>query len=184
MGAWRGSHERWRVPPLPEHEQTAQPCCRDIIRIKKRAYQTWIVRGGRCGRNDTADGSWTLVPRDSMERVVVATRDTPVRSRLLKNSVSLLLVAFMLANSQDPSWLISSKPPATITLALRTTGYHRQSQWIAKWSRCGSPLGYTGPVFEAFTHQAPTGVSIGPLEAKRSKLTRPAVVFINLPRES
>lgn len=51
-------------------------------------------------------------------RVVVAGRDISVGSRPIANSVSALLVAFMLANSNEPSSLRSSKPPAIITFAL------------------------------------------------------------------
>src|ERR1700722_1975930 len=51
-------------------------------------------------------------------RVVVAGRDISVGSRPIANSVSALLVAFILANSYEPSSQMSSKPPATMTLAL------------------------------------------------------------------
>lgn len=51
------------------------------------------------------------------ERVVVVGRDISVGSRPIANSVSALLVAFMLANSIEPSSLMSSKPPAIMTLA-------------------------------------------------------------------
>ena len=52
------------------------------------------------------------------ERVVVAGRDISVGSRPIANSVSALLVAFMFANSYEPSSLRSSKPPASMTFAL------------------------------------------------------------------
>ena len=52
------------------------------------------------------------------ERVVVVGRDISVGSRPMANSVSALLVAFIFANSYEPSSLKSSKPPASITLAL------------------------------------------------------------------
>jgi hypothetical protein len=51
-------------------------------------------------------------------RVVVVGRDISAGSRPIANSVSELLVAFMLANSYDPSSEKSSKPPAIMTLAL------------------------------------------------------------------
>lgn len=56
----------------------------------------------------------TLTP----DLVVVAGRDISVGSRPMANSVSALLVAFMLANSYEPSSLKSSKPPASMIFAL------------------------------------------------------------------
>jgi hypothetical protein len=50
-------------------------------------------------------------------RVVVVGRDISVGSRPIANSVSALLVAFMFANSYEPSSLRSSKPPAIMTFA-------------------------------------------------------------------
>ena len=50
--------------------------------------------------------------------MVVVGRDISVGSRPIANSVSVLLVAFMFANSYEPSSEKSSESPAIMTLAL------------------------------------------------------------------
>merc|ERR1712225_16480 len=92
--------------------------------------------------------TWTPQPWDSMNpaRVLVVGRDISLGSRPLANSVSVLLVAFMLANSYEPSSEKSSKPPANMTFALPDK---MVSQAISTDCR-------------AVAH-APTGILTGPL---------------------
>jgi hypothetical protein len=90
-------------------------------------------------------------------------RDISLGSRPAARSETLLDVAFMLANSNDPSSEKSSNPPAIMTLALpvRIVSQAISVDWRA-------------------VAQAPTGILMGPLEERRSKLTHPATVLMNL----
>ncbi len=56
-------------------------------------------------------------------------------SRPIANSVSALLVALMFANLQEPSSLMSSKPPAIMALALPDK---RVSHAVSREGRLGS----------------------------------------------
>ena len=96
-------------------------------------------------------------------RVLVVGRDISVGSRPIASSVSVLLVAFMLANSNEPSSLKSSKPPAIMTFALplKIVSQAISTDW------------------RAVAH-APTGILIGPDDDSKSKLTQPATVLMNL----
>lgn len=90
-------------------------------------------------------------------------RDISLGSRPAARSETLLDVAFMLANSNDPSSEKSSNPPAIMTLALpvRIVSQAISVDWRA-------------------VAQAPTGILMGPLDERRSKLTQPATVLMNL----
>jgi hypothetical protein len=80
---------------------------------------TWIPAPYQ-GVTKSRQGAITQLTIASIKpaRVVVVGRDISVGSRPMANSVSALLVAFMLPNSYEPSSERSSRPPASITLAL------------------------------------------------------------------
>lgn len=92
-------------------------------------------------------------------------RDISVGSRPAASSETVLEVAFMLANSYEPSSEKSSKPPEIMTLAL--------------------PVRIVSTAISidcsAVAH-APTGILIGPLDERRSRLTQPATVLMKLQR--
>ena len=115
---------------------------------------------------------------------VVAGRDISVGSRPIANSVSLLLVAFMLANSYEPSSQISSNPPAIITLAFPDSKVSQAISMDCNAVALQKTVNSRWAIVLVFAHQAPTGILIGPLEDNRSKLTHPAVVLMKLLKHS
>lgn len=98
----------------------------------------------------------------------------------MANSVSALLVAFMFANSYEPSSLRSSKPPASITFALPDKSVSHAISMDCRAVALEEVLSTVEQVSSCETYQAPTGILIGPLDDSRSKLIQPAVVLMNL----
>ncbi len=94
-------------------------------------------------------------------RVVVVGRDISLGVRPWANSSTALLVAFMLANSYEPSSPKSSKPPTRQTRAL-------PSMMVS------TPMSTDST---AVAH-APTGVLMGPDDDSSSMLTHAAMVLM------
>lgn len=112
-------------------------------------------------------------------RVLVVGLENSFGSRPMANSVRELLVAFIFANSYEPSSLKSSNPPAIITFALPERSV---SQAISSDCRAVALTGdkKSAIMIQCYPYQAPTGILMGPLDDIRSRFTHPATVLMYL----
>lgn len=98
----------------------------------------------------------------------------------MANSVSELLVAFMFANSYEPSSLRSSYPPASMTLALPESNVSHAISTDCNAVALTNDISMRAVQLQTVTNQAPTGILMGPLEDNSKRLTQPATVLMKL----